>query len=68
MLLIQANTGYLADGTLNGAMSKEMAEVAMGCLSDGKYLYVDSGHVTNLEVPDRFIAIVEDFFLEAENG
>lgn len=68
VLLIQANTGYLADGTLDGAMSKEMAEVAMDCLSDGKYIYVDSGHVTNLEVPDQFIAIVEDFFLEAENG
>jgi pimeloyl-ACP methyl ester carboxylesterase len=68
VLLIQANTGYLTDGTLDGAMSKEMAEVAMDCLSDGKYLYVDSGHVTNLEVPDQFIAIVEDFFLEAENG
>ena len=65
VLLIQANTGYLTDGTLDGAMSKEMAEVAMDCLSDGKDLYVDSGHVTNLEVPDQFIAIVEDFFLEA---
>ena len=67
VLLIQANTGYLPDGTLDGAMSHEMAEKAMECLKNGEYVYVDAGHVTNLEVPDRFTALIKDFFTEEEH-
>lgn len=67
VLLIQANTGYLDDGTLDGAMSKEMAENAMNLLKDGKYVYVDAGHVTNLEVPEEFVRIVEEFIMEDLN-
>lgn len=62
-LLIQANFGYLQDGTLDGAMSKEQADRAVSLIKNCKYVKVDSGHVTNLEVPDQFIELVEGFFL-----
>jgi pimeloyl-ACP methyl ester carboxylesterase len=67
-LLIQANTGYLADGTLDGAMSREQADRAVSLIKGCKYEKLDSGHVTNLEVPDRFIRIVEAFFLEKKRS
>ncbi|MCR5254732.1 MAG: alpha/beta hydrolase [Acetatifactor sp.] len=67
VLLIQANTGYLEDGTLDGAMSKEMAQKAMELLKDGSYVYLDAGHVTNLEVPEEFVRVVEDFIKEDLN-
>lgn len=62
-LLIQADFSYLPDGTLDGAMSKEQAARAVSLVKNCKYVKVDSGHVTNLEVPDQFIKIVEGFFL-----
>lgn len=62
-LLIQADYGYLDDGTLNGAMSKEQADRAVLLIKDCKYVKVDAGHVTNLEVPEQFIQIIEGFFL-----
>ncbi len=61
--LIQADFDYLEDGTLNGAMSQEMADYAMELLKDGTYVRLESGHVTNLEVPEEFITVLEDFFL-----
>ncbi|MBQ7430421.1 MAG: alpha/beta hydrolase [Butyrivibrio sp.] len=67
VLLIQANTGYLEDGTLDGAMSKEMADRVVELLKDGRYVYVDAGHVTNLEVPEEFVRLVEDFIMEDLN-
>ncbi len=62
-LLIQANFDYLEDGTLDGAMSQEMADRAVSLINDCQYVKVDAGHVTNLEVPDQFINILENFFL-----
>ena len=62
-LLIQADFDYLEDGTLNGAMSQEMADRAVSLIKDCKYVKVEAGHVTNLEVPDQFINILENFFL-----
>jgi pimeloyl-ACP methyl ester carboxylesterase len=63
VLLMQANTSYLADGTLDGAMSQEQADRAMSLLKNGKYLKVDSGHVVNLENPDVFVKALKEFFL-----
>lgn len=62
-LLIQANFDYLEDGTLNGAMSKEMADRVVSLIKDCQYVKVNAGHVTNLEVPNQFINILESFFL-----
>jgi pimeloyl-ACP methyl ester carboxylesterase len=62
-LLIQANFGYLDDGTLDGAMSQEMADRAVALIKNCEYVRIDSSHVTNLEVPDQFINILERFFL-----
>lgn len=66
VLLIQADFDYLPDGTLNGAMSAEMAEKAMSLLADGTYVKLNSGHVTNLEVPDQFIRELNNFFTEGK--
>ncbi len=62
VLLLQADFDFLEDGTLNGAMSQEMADRAAALIPDCQYVKVDAGHVTNLEVPDQFIAIIKDFF------
>lgn len=63
-LLIQANFDYLEDGTLNGAMSQEQADRAVSLAKDCRYVKINAGHVTNLEVPDQFLRILEDFFLD----
>ncbi len=65
-LLVQANFEIMADGTLDGAMNEEMAKRAVSLIPDCTYLKVDSGHVTNLEIPDQFIKIVDSFFLGEE--
>ena len=61
VLLIQADFDYLEDGTLNGAMSKEMAEKACQLIPDCQYIKFDCGHVTNLEAPELFSKTVIDF-------
>jgi len=63
-LLIQADFSIMEDGTLNGAMTEEQVERALSLIKDGQYVKVNAGHVTNLEVPDQFIQIVEGFFLK----
>jgi pimeloyl-ACP methyl ester carboxylesterase len=63
VLLIQANFSYKEDGTLDGAMSQEMADRAISLISDCTYVRVDASHVTNLETPDQYAQILEDFFL-----
>lgn len=65
-LLIQSNFSYLEDGTLDGAMSQEMADRAVSLIVTCKYVKVDAGHVTNLEVPDQFVQIIEGFFLNGQ--
>ena len=66
-LLIQADFDHLDDGTLNGAMSQEQADHAVSLIRDCQYVKVSAGHVTNLEAPERFIRIIEEFFLR-EHG
>ncbi len=63
-LLLHANFKIEEDGILNGAMSQEQADHAVSLLQNGKYARVDSAHVINLEHPDEFIALIENFFLE----
>lgn len=62
-LLIQANFEILEDGTLDGAMTQEQADRAASLIKNCNYVKVDASHVTNLEVPDQFIQIIENFFL-----
>lgn len=61
ILLIQADYDYTEDGILNGAMSQEMADRAMSLLSNGTYLRIYAGHVTNLEAPGKFIEAIKSF-------
>ncbi|MER2059642.1 MAG: alpha/beta hydrolase [Niallia sp.] len=62
-LLIHANFDITENGILDGAMSQEQADRAVSLVKDIQYVRVDAAHVTNLEVPDQFVQIVEDFFL-----
>ncbi|SDV47328.1 alpha/beta fold hydrolase [Chitinasiproducens palmae] len=63
VLLLQANTLTLPDGTLNGAMSPQDAQRAVALLRNGRYQKIDAGHVIHLEQPDVFVKILEKFFL-----
>jgi len=63
VLLIQADFSYTDTGVLNGAMSQEMADKVVELVENCTYVRVNAGHVTNLEVPEQFAQIVEDFFL-----
>jgi pimeloyl-ACP methyl ester carboxylesterase len=63
VMLMQANTSNLPDGTLDGAMSPEEAQRAMSLLKHGTYLKVDASHVVNLDKPEAFIGAINSFFL-----
>jgi pimeloyl-ACP methyl ester carboxylesterase len=63
VLLLQANSSTLPDGTLNGAMSPQEAQHAAALLKNGRYMKIDAGHVINLEKPELFAKLLEDFFL-----
>jgi pimeloyl-ACP methyl ester carboxylesterase len=63
ILLMQANTATLKDGTLDGAMSEAEAARARSLLRQGQYVKVDASHVVNLDRPAEFIRILDRFFL-----
>jgi pimeloyl-ACP methyl ester carboxylesterase len=64
-LLLQANTAYLPDGALNGAMSREEGDRAAALLRNGRFVHVGAGHVINIERPALFVSLAERFFLRA---
>ncbi|MCR5793889.1 MAG: alpha/beta hydrolase [Solobacterium sp.] len=61
VLLIQADTSFLADGTLDGAMSEENAQFACSRLQDVRYVKVNAGHVVHLEEPEEYLKHVRAF-------
>lgn len=63
VLLLHANFEMTEDGVLNGAMTQEQADRAVSLTPNGQYRKVDSAHVINLEHPDEFTRMIEDFFL-----
>lgn len=63
-LLLHANYEITEAGILNGAMSQEQADKAVSLLKNGTYMSIDSSHVVNLERPEEFCRIVEDFLLD----
>lgn len=63
VMLMQANYSILADGSLDGAMSKEDAEKTLSLLHHGTYLRVNATHVVNLDKPEIFLQAVNHFFL-----
>ena len=63
VLLMQANSSRMPDGTLNGAMTQQDAELASSLLKNGKYVRVDASHVVNLDKPELFTKTLKDFFL-----
>ena len=61
VLLIQADTSILPDGTLNGAMSEENAEFACSRLQNCRFVRIRARHVTHLEVPEEYLKAVREF-------
>ena len=61
VLLIQADTSILPDGTLNGAMSEENAQFACSRLQDVTFVRIHARHVVHLEAPDEYMNQVRDF-------
>jgi pimeloyl-ACP methyl ester carboxylesterase len=63
-LLLHANYEIREDGMLYGAISQEQADRAVALLQHGVYVRVDSSHAIHLEHPDKFITLIETFFLQ----
>ena len=61
VLLIQADTSVLPDGTLNGAMSEENAQFACSRLQDVTFVRIHARHVVHLEVPEEYMNRVRKF-------
>lgn len=62
-MLLHANFIITEDGILEGAISQEQADRVVSLVPNCEYLKIDSLHVVNLEHPDEFAKILEDFFL-----
>jgi pimeloyl-ACP methyl ester carboxylesterase len=62
-LLVHANFEINDDGILSGAMTQEQADLAVSLIPNGQYRRVDASHVVNLEDPDQYVQIIENFFL-----
>lgn len=63
VLLMQANTSTLADGTLDGAMTVDQAMTAVSLLKNGTYLKVDADHVVNLVDPTDYLSALDGLFV-----
>ncbi|GLY28783.1 alpha/beta hydrolase [Kineosporia sp. NBRC 101731] len=63
VLLLQAETSTLADGTLNGAMTTQDGQRAASLLTHGTYRTIDATHVVHLDQPSAFTQLLEDFFV-----
>ena len=61
VLLIQADTSFLPDGTLNGAMSEENAQFACSRVQDVRFVKVSARHVVHLESPEEYLKHVMQF-------
>ncbi len=62
VLMILADTSFLADGTLAGAMAPEIAEFAFSRLADGTLARIRAKHVPHLERPEEYLENVIPFF------
>ncbi|GLY05749.1 hydrolase [Actinoplanes sp. NBRC 101535] len=62
-LLLQADTEFLPDGTLNGAMGPEDGKRAASLLRNGEYRVVNATHVIHLAEPELFVSLLEEFLL-----
>ncbi|MGI3131864.1 alpha/beta fold hydrolase [Halopseudomonas pachastrellae] len=65
-LLMHANTTIMEDGTLNGAMSQDEADLAVSLLQNGSYVQVAADHVVHLDDPQEFLRIALAFFLPTQ--
>jgi pimeloyl-ACP methyl ester carboxylesterase len=61
-VLIQADFTIKDDGTLDGAMTEQQANLAVALLPDCRYIRLSAGHVANLEAPERFVEILKEHF------
>ena len=65
VLLMQADTLFLSDGTLKGAMSEENAQFACSRLKNVKYKKMHSKHVIHLDQPEEYLMHVTDFLSQS---
>jgi pimeloyl-ACP methyl ester carboxylesterase len=63
VLLLQANYQINEEGLLEGAMTKEDAQLAMSYLKNGSYKRIDADHVVHLDKPQKYVEITKQFFL-----
>ena len=68
VLLIQADTSFLLDGTLNGAMSQENAEFALSRLQNGRLVHIQARHVVHLEAPETYLKEINAFLRDIEKA
>ena len=64
VLLMQADTSFLQDGTLNGAMSEENAQFACSRLQHVSFVKVSAGYAVHLEAPEEYMNHVRKFYAE----
>ncbi len=62
-MLLKANSTWVDDHILYGAMSDRDAAKAKSLLRHGTYRRIDATHVTHLDKPTEFTRILERFFL-----
>lgn len=67
VLLIQADTEILDDGTLNGAMSEENAKFACSRLQDVRYIRLRAKCAVHLENPEEYLNTVKDFMKQTDS-
>ncbi|MCR4951422.1 MAG: alpha/beta hydrolase [Solobacterium sp.] len=65
VLLMQADTSFLPDGTLNGAMSAENAQFALSRLQNARYVQIHARHVIHLEKPEEYLKHMHEFMKKA---
>ena len=61
---MQADTSFLQDGTLNGAMSEENAQFACSRLQHVSFVKVSAGYAVHLEAPEEYMNHVRKFYAE----
>ncbi|MDR1540466.1 MAG: alpha/beta hydrolase [Clostridiales bacterium] len=64
-LLLHADFSLLEDGTLNGAIDQDEADRIVSLIPGVEYKRINSSHVIHLDKPEKYIRIIEKFFLDS---
>ncbi len=61
---MKADTSFLPEGTLNGAMSEENAQFACSRLKYVSFVKVNAGYAVHPEIPEEYMNHVKQFYAE----